>query len=32
MATLVVFKFPTAEGAETVLSTLASLQKQVIQG
>src|SRR5436190_23896613 len=28
MATLVVFKFPTAEGAETMLSTLASLQKQ----
>src|SRR5207247_11023810 len=28
MATLVVFKFPTAEGAQTMLSTLASLQKQ----
>src|SRR5439155_21978235 len=28
MATLVVFKFPTAEGAETMLSTLANLQKQ----
>jgi len=28
MATLVVFKFPTAEGARTMLSTLASLQKQ----
>src|SRR3989442_15265811 len=28
MATLVVFKFPTAEGTQTMLSTLASLQKQ----
>jgi uncharacterized membrane protein len=28
MATLVVFKFPTAEGAETMLSTLVGLQKQ----
>ena len=28
MATLVVFKFPTAEGAGTMLSTLESLQKQ----
>src|SRR6266487_1872742 len=28
MATLVVFKFPTAEGAQTMLSTLAGLQKQ----
>src|SRR6266700_8261659 len=28
MATLVVFKFPTAEGAQTMLSTLARLQKQ----
>jgi len=28
MATLVVFKFPTAEGAQTMLSTLESLQKQ----
>ncbi|HEY6406669.1 MAG TPA: hypothetical protein VIY29_04285 [Ktedonobacteraceae bacterium] len=28
MATLVVFKFPTAEGAETMLSTLANLQRQ----
>src|SRR6266705_6705770 len=28
MATLLVFKFPTAEGAGTMLSTLESLQKQ----
>ena len=28
MATLVVFKFPTAEGAATMLSTLEGLQKQ----
>src|SRR6266516_2714374 len=28
MATLVVLKFPTAEGAQTMLSTLAELQKQ----
>jgi uncharacterized membrane protein len=28
MATLLVFKFPTAEGAATMLSTLESLQKQ----
>src|SRR5436305_13758865 len=28
MATLVVFKFPTAEGADTMLSTLEGLQKQ----
>jgi hypothetical protein len=28
MATLVVFKFPTAQGAEIMLSTLESLQKQ----
>src|SRR6478672_12814485 len=28
MATLVVFKFPTAEGANTMLFTLESLQKQ----
>jgi uncharacterized membrane protein len=28
MATLVVFKFPTAEGAQTMLTTLTSLQKQ----
>ena len=28
MATLVVFKFPTAEGADTMLSTLESLQRQ----
>ncbi len=28
MATLVVFKFPTAEGAQTMLSTLESLQQQ----
>ena len=28
MATLVVFKFPTAEGADTMLYTLESLQKQ----
>ena len=28
MATLVVFKFPTAEGAKTMLYTLESLQKQ----
>ena len=28
MATLVVFKFPTAEGAGTMLSTLEGLQKQ----
>jgi len=28
MATLVVFKFPTDQGAETMLSTLEGLQKQ----
>src|SRR6266567_2901918 len=28
MATLVVFKFPTVQGAETMLSTLVGLQKQ----
>jgi len=28
MATLVVFEFPTAEGADTMLSTLEGLQKQ----
>ena len=28
MATLVVFKFPTAQGADTMLSTLEGLQKQ----
>ena len=28
MATLVVFKFPTAEGADTMLYTLENLQKQ----
>ena len=28
MATLVVFKFPTAEGAQTMLNTLENLQKQ----
>jgi uncharacterized membrane protein len=28
MATLVVFKFPTAEGAQTMLYTLENLQKQ----
>ena len=28
MATLVVFKFPTAEGADTMLYTLEGLQKQ----
>jgi len=28
MATLVVFKFPTAQGADVMLSTLESLQKQ----
>ena len=28
MATLVVFQFPTAEGADTMLSTLESLQRQ----
>ena len=28
MATLVVFKFPTDQGAETMLSTLVGLQKQ----
>src|SRR5258708_32123944 len=28
MATLVVFKFPIAEGAQTMLSTLVGLQKQ----
>jgi hypothetical protein len=27
MATLVVFEFPTAEGADTMLSTLEGLQK-----
>ena len=28
MATLVVFKFPMAEGAQTMLNTLENLQKQ----
>jgi hypothetical protein len=28
MATLVVFEFPTAEGADTMLNTLEGLQKQ----
>ena len=29
MATLVVFKFPSAEGANTMLNTLEGLQKQL---